>query len=95
MVRGAAIGKPRRGVAALTGDRNSGKGEEYRAAYRLAKDLCRGKNTEHQSIFHLGTGLAICVSGDDFVVVHAAFSVDERLNNDRVVTICNPSGRLK
>ena len=79
----------------LAGDRNSGEGEEYGAPYRLPKDLRRGKNAEEQRIFQLGTGLAVRVSGDDLVVVHPAFSVDERLNHDRVVTIRNASGRLK
>ncbi len=70
----------------LAGHRNSGEGEEYGAPHRLSKDLRRGKNTEKQRIFQLGTGLGIRASGDDLVVVHPAFSVDESLNNDRVVT---------
>ena len=39
--------------------------------------------------------LRIRVSGDDFVVVYPAFSVDESLNNDRVVTVGNAFGRLQ
>jgi hypothetical protein len=73
----------------LAGYRNSGKGEEYRTPHGLPKDLRRGKNAEEQHIFHLATGLIVGVSGDDLVVVHQAFFVDESLNNDRIVTVRN------
>ena len=82
-------------VGALSGYRNTGEREKYGTPYGLPKDLRRGKHAEEQSIFQLRTGLVIRVSGDDFVVVHPAFSVDERLNDDRIVTIRNAPGRLQ
>ncbi len=72
-------------LTSLAADRNSGKGEEHGTPYRLPKHLRRGKNAKEQGIFQLRTGLGIRASGDDLIVVHPAFSVDESLNHDRVV----------
>ena len=41
-----------------------------------------------------GNGSCFGVSGDDFVVVHQAFLVNESLNNYRVVKVRNASGGL-
>ena len=73
---------------------NTGKRPEYGTPYRLPKGLRRGKDTENQAIFQLGAGLAVRVSGDDFIVVHPAFSVDASQNNERIGTVGNASGGL-
>src|ERR1700733_10936307 len=78
----------------LAADGNTGKRAEYGTRYRLSKDLRRGKNTENQAIFQLGAGFGVRVAGDDFVVVHPAFSVDESQNHDRIATFGNASGGL-
>ena len=74
---------------------NSGEGEEHRTPYRLSKDLRRGKYAEDKVSSNWEAGLAISVSGDDFVVVDPAFSVDERLHNHRIIAVCNAPGRLE
>ena len=79
----------------LTREPNTGEGKENRPPHRLPKHLRRGKNAEKQGVFELGTRLGIRASGDDLVVVYPAFSIDESLNNDWVVTIRNASGWLK
>src|ERR1700744_1225902 len=73
--------------------RNSYEGQEYSTAHGLLKDLRWGKNTEKQHVLQLGTSLAVGVSGDDLVVVHQAFFVDESLNNDRVATLGKALGQ--